>query len=304
MLGYRQASIRRGLVACGWASLLVAPSTAAARDAALEVSIRTWMVTSAGTPEAATTTRPGQVVLYQVTALNAGAEATAAGVMVTVEIPEGATYVPDSAMPSSDEAELRYLGPDGVYRASPPMNGVVGLGWVLHEPVAPSTVRVFVYRVTMGEGEVDLAAPGSSPVGVPEPVAPKAPSRGKEPTGRDATAAAPPAEEPFSRQGVRLLEDLLVAIGAAYSPCPSAEGTDLVLVCASMGDSLAQFVSKWEVVVGRPVGNFRFVPLTEWFDDELGTARGYQVDDVLLLVKYVPRTGGRAEIFIGFAEDR
>jgi uncharacterized repeat protein (TIGR01451 family) len=112
----------------------------------------------------ATTARPGQIVEYRLTARNETDTTLPAGtVSITGPVPNGTTFVPDSATPSGERISTEYSadGQNFSDSASPILSGsgddrtVVdpaayqAVRWTLLVPLEPGQEETFVYRVTV-----------------------------------------------------------------------------------------------------------------------------------------------------------
>jgi uncharacterized repeat protein (TIGR01451 family) len=139
-----------------------------------EVSIRTEIfvisqVTGADgatTEEAkpATTARPGQIVEYRLVAKNETDTTLPAGtVVITGPVPNGTTFVPESATPKSERILTEYSadGTNFTDSDSPILSGTgdsrtvadpttyQAVRWSLLVPLEPAQEETFVYRVTV-----------------------------------------------------------------------------------------------------------------------------------------------------------
>lgn len=126
-----------------------------------EVTADNGTVTERFTP--ATSARPGQIVEYRLFAVNESDETLPAGiVIVTGPVPDGTTFVPGSATPSSERilTEFSAPGSDGFSEppvivdqggnrstADPESYGVVR--WTLRVAMEPGQEETFIYRVTV-----------------------------------------------------------------------------------------------------------------------------------------------------------
>jgi uncharacterized repeat protein (TIGR01451 family) len=108
----------------------------------------------------ATTARPGQIVEYRLVARNETDTTLPAGtVSITGPIPNGTTFVPDSATPTDERisTEVSADGQNFSDAASPLLtDGEVvdpasykAVRWTLLVPLEPGKEETFVYRVTV-----------------------------------------------------------------------------------------------------------------------------------------------------------
>lgn len=112
----------------------------------------------------ATTARPGQIVEYRLVARNETDTTLPAGtVSITGPVPNGTTFVPDSATPTDERISTEYSadGTNFADSASPILSGegdnraVVdpkaykAVRWTLLVPLEPGKEETFVYRVTV-----------------------------------------------------------------------------------------------------------------------------------------------------------
>lgn len=99
------------------------------------------------------TARPGQTVEYRLFAINNGDTTLPPGsVTVTGPVPDGTTYVADSATPTSEDVLTEYSadGSDFVESAvsATSEGGVItAVRWTFEEDMQPSQEESFVYRV-------------------------------------------------------------------------------------------------------------------------------------------------------------
>jgi len=134
------------------ALLLLLASTVAFAQATdpLETVLETYIVSQVtredGTREdrfsPATQARPGQVVEYRIVVRNVSDETLPRGIVViTVPVPEGTQYVPNSATPNSEDLLTEYSADDGLTFAE--THVFVGLGdnRTIADPTAYTTVR-------------------------------------------------------------------------------------------------------------------------------------------------------------------
>ena len=112
----------------------------------------------------ATQARPGQVVEYRLFALNNGDATLPAGtVVITGPIPEGTSFVADSATPTTDTLLTEYsvdgeayyeppilVGSDGQRTVADPAN-YKAIRWTLLSNMEPKQEAGFVYRVTVNK---------------------------------------------------------------------------------------------------------------------------------------------------------
>jgi uncharacterized repeat protein (TIGR01451 family) len=115
----------------------------------------------------ATTALPGQVVEYRLLVSNNNPVPLQAGtVVITGPIPDGTTYVANSATPSSKEVLTEFSADGGKTFSRPPVLVAAGSGgerkvaqpkaydavrWTLLAPLKPKQQRTFVYRVTVNQ---------------------------------------------------------------------------------------------------------------------------------------------------------
>jgi uncharacterized repeat protein (TIGR01451 family) len=104
-----------------------------------------------------TTARPGQTVEYRLFALNNGDTTLPAGaVAVTGPVPEGTTYVADSATPTSERVLTEYSSNGTDFEESAAVATVSGqvisaIRWTLEVDMEPGKEEGFVYRVTVNQ---------------------------------------------------------------------------------------------------------------------------------------------------------
>lgn len=114
---------------------------------------------------AATTARPGQIVEYRLSARNNGDTTLPAGaVIITGPIPDGTTFVANTATPSSERV-LTEFSINGETYGEPPLivetdtaqRSVAdpslyrSIRWTLLEPMEPASEAAFIYRVVVGD---------------------------------------------------------------------------------------------------------------------------------------------------------
>ena len=133
-------------------------------DVRLEIYVVSEVTTDSGTEERfvpATTARPGQVVEYRLYAVNIGETTLPAGTVIIIgPVPEGTTFVEDSATPSSERVLTEFSGDGGTTYSEPPVlvardgNSVLveapdysGVRWTLLAPLEPEAEETFSYRV-------------------------------------------------------------------------------------------------------------------------------------------------------------
>ncbi len=112
----------------------------------------------------ATTARPGQIVEYRLTARNETDTTLPAGtVSITGPVPNGTTFVPDSATSTDERISTEYSADGEIFSdASAPILSGSGdnrtvvdpkdykaVRWTLLVPLEPGKEEVFVYRVTV-----------------------------------------------------------------------------------------------------------------------------------------------------------
>ncbi len=101
------------------------------------------------------TARPGQIVEYRLFAANKGDTTLPPGsVTITGPVPEGTTYIADSATPSSDEilTEFTVNGSDFVDNevvATSEGGTLSAVRWTVEVDMEPGKEQAFVYRVTV-----------------------------------------------------------------------------------------------------------------------------------------------------------
>lgn len=152
---------------------LFAATVALAQTEANPVSVRLeiFIVSKVGgneTFQEATTARPGQIVEYRLFAKNEGDTTLPPGtVVVSGPVPEGTTFVANSATATSDgvltefsvdgetfgdgDAPLFTTSASGARQPAAPSDYSV-VRWTLLTPLEPGQDAPFVYRVTVGEG--------------------------------------------------------------------------------------------------------------------------------------------------------
>lgn len=113
----------------------------------------------------ATTARPGQVVEYRITAINRSEETLPEGIVEIIgPIPEGTSYVPNSATPSSERVLAEYSAPgsneyseepvllgDGEDREVAAPETYDAIRWTLLVPMEPGQEETFFYRVKVDQ---------------------------------------------------------------------------------------------------------------------------------------------------------
>ena len=135
-------------------------------DNPVSVRVEIFAVSQVGGEETfteTTTARPGQVIEYRLFARNEGETTLPAGtVFVTGPVPEGTTFIANSATPK-DERILTEFSVDGETFGEPPLIVTPEEGerrtatpaeytaarWTLLEPLEPGSEVSFVYRVTV-----------------------------------------------------------------------------------------------------------------------------------------------------------
>lgn len=155
------------------------PGAALAQDGATDdnpVSVRLEIyvvsevpVSGGGTEERyteATTARPGQVVEYRLFATNEGDTTLPAGTVVLLgPVPDGTSFVPNSATPSSERVLTEFsasrppaddtfgeppiLVGEGDERSAAEPEAYTAVRWTLLEPMPPGQEEAFFYRVTV-----------------------------------------------------------------------------------------------------------------------------------------------------------
>lgn len=144
---------------------ILAPAQEAA-DSPVEVKIEIFLVSEVQGQEQfkrATTARPGQVVEYRITATNRSDETLPGGtVEILGPIPDGTTFVPNSATPSTDRILTEFSADGGNNFSKEPV--LIGnetdrrvadpdsydvVRWTLLVPMEPGQEEAFFYRVTV-----------------------------------------------------------------------------------------------------------------------------------------------------------
>lgn len=138
--------------------------TLAQNDNPVSVKLEIFVVSEVDGQEkltAATTARPGQIVEYRLTARNEGETTLPAGtVVITGPVPDGTTFVANTATPSSETLLTEY-SINGETYGEPPLivetdtaertvaepNLYKAVRWTLLEPMEPSRESAFIYRV-------------------------------------------------------------------------------------------------------------------------------------------------------------
>jgi uncharacterized repeat protein (TIGR01451 family) len=156
-----------------WLVLLVAlVGFGFAQDNPVEVRLEIYVVSEVTTDDGnkeerfseATTARPGQVVEYRLMAENIGDTTLPAGtVVITGPVPDGTTFVPESATPSSELFLTEYSADNGDSYSEPPVIVTMNnnqrriadpvlynaVRWTLLVPMEPGSDEAFIYRVTV-----------------------------------------------------------------------------------------------------------------------------------------------------------
>lgn len=140
--------------------------TLAQNDNPVSVKLEIFVVSEVDGQEkltAATTARPGQIVEYRLTARNEGETTLPAGtVVITGPVPDGTTFVANTATPSSETLLTEY-SINGETYGEPPLivetdtaertvaepNLYKAVRWTLLEPMEPSRESAFIYRVSV-----------------------------------------------------------------------------------------------------------------------------------------------------------
>ena len=137
-------------------------------ESPVSVRLEIYVVSKVGGEEKfqeASTARPGQVVEYRLFATNEGDTTLPPGtVVVSGPVPEGTTFVANSATPTSDrvltefsvdgetfgdgDAPLIIAAPNGTRRPAAPDDYSV-VRWTLLSPLEPGQEEPFIYRVTV-----------------------------------------------------------------------------------------------------------------------------------------------------------
>ena len=113
----------------------------------------------------ATSARPGQVVEYRITAVNRSEDTLPEGIVEIIgPIPEGTSYVPNSATPSSERILTEYsatesqeyseepvLLEDGDDREVAEPESYDAIRWTLLVPMEPGQEEAFFYRVVVDQ---------------------------------------------------------------------------------------------------------------------------------------------------------
>lgn len=113
----------------------------------------------------ATSARPGQVVEYRITAVNRSEETLPEGIVEIIgPIPDGTSYVPNSATPSSERVLTEYSAPGSQEYSEEPVlleNGderqvaepetYDAIRWTLLVPLEPGQEETFFYRVVVDQ---------------------------------------------------------------------------------------------------------------------------------------------------------
>ncbi|HEX7004301.1 MAG TPA: hypothetical protein VF168_08945 [Trueperaceae bacterium] len=136
----------------------------------IEIRIETFLVSVVQGDEQlrpATTARPGQIVEYRITAINRSEETLPEGIVEIIgPIPEGTSYVPNSATPASERVLTEYSAPgSNEYSAEPVMvgesedrevaepNTYDAIRWTLLVPMEPGQEETFFYRVQVDQDD-------------------------------------------------------------------------------------------------------------------------------------------------------
>ena len=134
-------------------------------DNPVSVRVEIFAVSQVGGEESfteTTTARPGQVIEYRLFARNEGETTLPAGtVFVTGPVPEGTTFIANSATPKDERILTEYsidgetfgeppliVTEDGERRSAEPAE-YEAARWTLLEPLEPGSEESFVYRVTV-----------------------------------------------------------------------------------------------------------------------------------------------------------
>ena len=113
----------------------------------------------------ATTARPGQTVEYRITAINRSQETLPEGIVEIIgPIPEGTSFVPNSATPSSERILTEFSAPssseyseepvllgDGEDREVAEPESYDAIRWTLLVPMEPGQEETFFYRVLVDQ---------------------------------------------------------------------------------------------------------------------------------------------------------
>lgn len=141
------------------------------RPISVQIRVETYVVSEVtkddGTKEErfsdATSAFPGQVVEYRIFATNVSDATLQPGILkVTGPVPDGMTYVEDSATPSSDRVLTEFSADGGVTYSEPPVlvgtgddrsvappDSYTGIRWTLLVPMDVGDEEPFYYRVTV-----------------------------------------------------------------------------------------------------------------------------------------------------------
>ena len=150
---------------------LALPGLALAQEAAqnpIEIRTEIFLVSVVqGTEQLrpATTARPGQVVEYRITAMNRSEETLPEGIVEIIgPVPEGTSYVPNSATPTSERVLTEYSAPGSEGYSEEPVllgNGedrevaaaetYDAIRWTLLVPMEPGQEETFFYRVRVDQ---------------------------------------------------------------------------------------------------------------------------------------------------------
>lgn len=155
-------------LSCGLLYGLLCAFAFAQSDNPVSVRVDIYVVSEVDGQEsltAASTARPGQIVEYRLYARNDGDTTLPAGtVVITGPVPEGTTFVANTATPSSESLLTEY-SINGETYGEPPLivetdtaeRTVAEPGlykavrWTLLEPMQPGSETAFIYRVVVGD---------------------------------------------------------------------------------------------------------------------------------------------------------
>jgi|SRR5690625_76967 len=134
-------------------------------DNPIEVRVEIFVVSEVQGEEQfrqATTARPGQIVEYRFTATNRGPDTLPEGIVEVVgTVPNGTTFIPNSATPTSDRVLTEFSADGNEFTQEPVSIESAGerevvepedyaaIRWTLMVPMEPGQEETFVYRVTV-----------------------------------------------------------------------------------------------------------------------------------------------------------
>jgi uncharacterized repeat protein (TIGR01451 family) len=221
-----------------------------AQDNPIQIDIKAFIVSDSGDFIPTTTAADGQVLEYRVTATNTDPSTLPAGsVTVVGPVPEGLTYIPNSAL-QTEELTLEYSS-DGVTFSPTSLGNVRAVRWTHEEPFEPNEQITVVYRAVVG----------------------------------DTLPSTRPSNSLSSNSGVEqaYTQAMFGHLGVIEVSCPTEVQTQVTpiqtVICGEVGNDFDLFRQAWDVYADYE-GEVPVIPtaLSAWRSDGNNYSRNYDLN--------------------------